>query len=184
MEGMKKCKKCTSTKVLSAFANSSCRKDGKQPYCKTCHYAMRSAWGKKHYAYLKTKGATYYQRNKERIQAQQSAREKADTSKLRYWYGWRAWDKRNGFRDTLTKEQYKYIISRPCLYCGTNDRIGLDRIDNSLGHSSGNVLPACDWCNTARSDHFTVEEMQIIGKAIADVRKRREREEQLAVLYR
>ena len=61
-----------------------------------------------------------------------------------------------------------------CVYCGNNDYVGVDRIDNSLGHIVGNMLPACKYCNVGRADNFTMEEFGIfIGPAIREVLKRR-----------
>jgi hypothetical protein len=58
------------------------------------------------------------------------------------------------------------IISMPCSYCGSTENIGCDRINNNLGHTIENVIPACHICNTARNNHFSVNEMKEIGKVI------------------
>jgi hypothetical protein len=66
------------------------------------------------------------------------------------------------------------IMNKPCHYCGdTEDPIGADRIDNSIGHLKTNCLPACGTCNRARGDRLTVQEMQIVGKAIRLVKELR-----------
>lgn len=54
-----------------------------------------------------------------------------------------------------------------CRYCATTETLGLDRIDNSLGHTEENTLLACKRCNVMRSDKFTVEQMEKIGRTIA-----------------
>jgi hypothetical protein len=61
------------------------------------------------------------------------------------------------------------IISKPCIYCGTNDFIGCDRIDNNKGHTIDNVVPCCFVCNAARNNNFTHQEMLIIGKTIKQI---------------
>lgn len=74
----------------------------------------------------------------------------------------------------LTLDEIRAEIEKPCTYCGTRTAPrGLDRIDNQLPHTRGNVLPACVACNLARGNRFSVEEMKIIGKAIAEVRAAR-----------
>jgi hypothetical protein len=45
------------------------------------------------------------------------------------------------------------LISEGCAYCwGTELRMTLDRIDNSVGHTRTNVVPACERCNFMRRD--------------------------------
>lgn len=70
----------------------------------------------------------------------------------------------------LTTAEVLELISQPCYHCGTTEEnIGLDRIDNRLGHDRGNVVPSCAPCNFARGDRFTFEEMKIIGAVIRKV---------------
>lgn len=74
----------------------------------------------------------------------------------------------------LTAEEILVFIVQPCVYCGTTtDNRGLDRIDNSLPHIKGNVQTACTGCNIMRGDRFTVEEMKLIGKTVAEIHKTR-----------
>lgn len=50
----------------------------------------------------------------------------------------------------LTLEQYSAFISLPCHYCGKSlneTSCGLDRLDNRLGYTLGNVVPCCKDCN-------------------------------------
>jgi hypothetical protein len=60
-------------------------------------------------------------------------------------------DKKKGFVCDLTLDVVKEMISRECAYCGdTEIRMSLDRIDNTIGHTVRNVVPACLRCNFAR----------------------------------
>lgn len=74
----------------------------------------------------------------------------------------------------LQKTEFKAIIEKPCLYCGAlpekemktrgvrrgkrkqyNGSFlfnGLDRVDNDLGYTSGNVVSCCEICNKAKRD--------------------------------
>jgi len=57
-------------------------------------------------------------------------------------------DKKRGLENDLTKEFIVTLIAPGCFYCGATDiKIGLDRIDNSLGHLMSNVKAACTRCN-------------------------------------
>jgi len=85
-------------------------------------------------------------------------------------------DKERGFV-TCSKSEFYSIISAPCLYCGFLGPNGPDRIDNSRGYELGNIVSCCDFCNVARSDHFSVEEMKLeIGPAIKRIRELRNKE--------
>ena len=80
-------------------------------------------------------------------------------------------DKKKGFNFDLTLEFMRDEVRKECVYCGCDERVGLDRVDNSLGHVIGNVVPCCYECNCARMNNFTHAEMFIIGTAIKEVRR-------------
>lgn len=65
------------------------------------------------------------------------------------------------------------IVTKSCIYCGSTDRIGCDRADNSKGHTIDNVQPCCFECNTIRSNFFTVAEMKVLGETIKQIRIQR-----------
>ena len=53
----------------------------------------------------------------------------------------------------LTLEEFSEIVSKPCYYCKKYDEtevLGIDRIDSFKGYVTGNVLPACELCNTMK----------------------------------
>lgn len=68
--------------------------------------------------------------------------------------GYRNDDKRRGRHCDLTKDFIEGQLVRGCVYCGELDirLLGLDRIDNALGHLKANVVPACERCNYIRRD--------------------------------
>lgn len=82
-------------------------------------------------------------------------------------------DKKRGLTSDINFEWMYKFCKQPCFYCGDTERIGLDRIDNTKGHTKDNVVPCCYACNCARNDNFTHEEMKIIGKAIREVKCKR-----------
>lgn len=55
----------------------------------------------------------------------------------------------------LTDQEAKRMLVFPCNYCGHLDlkvRLnGIDRIDNSKGYITGNVVPCCKYCNYAKN---------------------------------
>lgn len=87
-----------------------------------------------------------------------------------------------GYECSLTKEQIKEIIARPCHYCAelprqirTNSRCrgsltynGIDRIDNQIGYVTGNIRPCCKQCNYAKRDLPEAEFIRWIRKIHAN----------------
>jgi phosphopantetheine adenylyltransferase len=74
---------------------------------------------------------------------------------------------------TLTFEQFKELIFKPCVYCGA-EKInqtkyqrgegtlhwnGVDRVDSSKGYTIDNVVPCCKICNRAKGTK-SVEEFR------------------------
>ena len=120
----------------------------------------------------------YYQRNKERIQAENRLRDKArwarDPSGYRAasrrrtrawalrkpldakWYSYRNHANERGFAFPITKEEFASIAMQPCAWCGTHaDESlrgfhGIDRVDNSRGYEVSNCVSCCKWCNRAK----------------------------------
>lgn len=59
---------------------------------------------------------------------------------------------------SLTLEDFEKIVSKPCAYCGENEkRIGIDRIDNTKGYTIENSNPCCTICNMMKKT-MTVSE--------------------------
>lgn len=84
---------------------------------------------------------------------------------------------RRGIRWSLSASEYYSITDDVvCIYC--NDYLPafgsrLDRVDNSVGYIAGNVVPCCSRCNTIKSNHFTYEEMMLLGVTIKEIYKNR-----------
>lgn len=73
------------------------------------------------------------------------------------------------------------IISKPCIYCGDTNNVGCDRIDNNKGHLKENVVPCCVDCNVARSNHFSFEEMKILGQTIKQIKEARKAKDDIYI---
>jgi hypothetical protein len=69
------------------------------------------------------------------------------------WEDSRRSDKKKGLENDLTKEFIAEQIDKGCSYCGETElRMTLDRVDNGLGHTMDNVVPACIRCNYVRGN--------------------------------
>jgi hypothetical protein len=102
-------------------------------------------------------GLSEYARNvhlasKKRTQVSDEEASKA-AKRISYYTKWS--DGRKGFTNDLTVEFIERAIRMVCSYCGVppgKEKMTLDRMDNSRGHSIDNVLPACYRCNVSRGD--------------------------------
>jgi len=80
-------------------------------------------------------------------------------------------DNKKGLYNDISFEDALLILkNNTCVYCGDSNRVGLDRIDNNLGHTKDNVVPCCYECNTMRSNMFSHEEMFLIGKTVRKIK--------------
>ncbi len=60
-------------------------------------------------------------------------------------------DRKRGLSNNLDYDFLDERLKQPCQYCGgTYVRMTLDRIDNAIGHTKENVVPACYRCNLIR----------------------------------
>lgn len=77
-----------------------------------------------------------------------------------------------GFEFDLALEQFTAFWRKPCHYChGTVERIGLDRVDNSIGYVLSNLVSCCHPCNHMKrnwSREFFVEQCRRVVR-IADL---------------
>ena len=77
--------------------------------------------------------------------------------------------KAKGLSWTLALEQFVQLSSQLCHYCKqptTSTGVALDRIDNDKGYSIDNVLPCCTRCNLTRGNRWTVQQMEVMIKAV------------------
>ena len=102
---------------------------------------------------------------------------KKERSIVRRVQAYRLKDKQKGLKNDLELNWVREFVKQPCIYCGDTEDIGLDRIDNSKGHTKDNVVPCCYTCNTSRSKNFTHEEMKILGKTIRIIKENRKAKE-------
>lgn len=78
-----------------------------------------------------------------------------------------------GYAFELSKEQFREIITQPCIYCGetltqektkrdangTFKYTGIDRYDNTKGYTLDNAVPCCCKCNRIKTN-MSIEEFE------------------------
>lgn len=85
---------------------------------------------------------------------------------------YRSFDKKRGLENDLTVEYIEDAFKQPCSYCGA-PATGLDRLDNTVGHTMSNCVPSCYDCNIIKSDIFSYDEMKVLGLYIKMIKKSR-----------
>lgn len=75
------------------------------------------------------------------------------------------------------------VQDRCCFYCKRHEddvvkekdiiqvmahRLTIDRCDNNVGYSTGNIVLCCSRCNTVKGNYFTKQEMLLIGNIIRE----------------
>lgn len=89
--------------------------------------------------------------------------------------GYRGGAVRRGYSFDLSYEDFVGLITSPCHYCGdpaSNSHEGypyngVDRVDNALGYSKANAVPACALCNYSKRDR-SVDEFVAWAKRVAE----------------
>lgn len=60
----------------------------------------------------------------------------------------------HGYDFDLTNEEFRELVESDCYYCGCKrGKIlnGIDRLDNSIGYTKENTVPACKMCNNMKN---------------------------------
>lgn len=78
------------------------------------------------------------------------SRKNVPTQRLRF-YEWSS--KKRGLEFNISLGQFESLTSGACFYCGgVEERLGLDRVDSSIGYIIDNVVGCCRRCNVAKND--------------------------------
>ena len=55
--------------------------------------------------------------------------------------------KKRGLDFKITLDEFISLINESCIYCGSKESIGVDRVDNQIGYLIENCSPCCTMCN-------------------------------------
>lgn len=84
---------------------------------------------------------------------------------------YRSIDNRRFGGGTLAWTDAEILMESPCTYCKVDVSNGLDRRNNSKGHSSGNVVPCCFVCNTILGD-IPEEAKDLLAPGLQEAREK------------
>lgn len=123
----------------------------------------------KHKEKLSSKNKEYREQNKEQLieclkqyrkehkeELSEKAKNKRNTQEgraLNLINSYRTFDKNRGYETELPLNWIiERIFNSTCVYCGESDwhKLGCDRIDNTKGHTTDNVVCSCLSCNAKR----------------------------------
>lgn len=152
------CKKCGVVKPIDYFsANKQCRY-GREHRCKECAAKAHKAYVKNHKRELTEYGKRRYQKQRARRVA-----EMWENRELYKMKGYISSDKKKGLDSDIDLEWCVNEMNKPCVYCGHVDKgcNGLDRIDNSVGHTKDNCVSCCSLCNMTRGDRWSHEDFML-----------------------
>lgn len=185
----KPCKKCGQVKNFSEFHRNTNIADGHKNSCKSCESLIYKQYRlakprvltesqkqkdkerrKKHSQTPKFKAAraNWYQNNKDRVREQtRSYRSSKPGLNAFYVRRYRARQKGNGVFAISHKEIEKLRLGS-CFYCGNSkSKMTLDHvipINRGGRHSIGNLVSACQSCNSSKADRFITEWKKAKGR--------------------
>jgi hypothetical protein len=86
----------------------------------------------------------------------------------------------------LTYDDYLTFVDKNCHYCDrilpwqafgeNNPGFWLDRKDNNLGHTKGNLVVCCGVCNMTKRHEFSYQEFLLLAPTLKIIRQQRDRE--------
>ena len=103
----------------------------------------------------------FHRRSAEQIQAERVATIAADRAERKHKQTYAVRREHVGYRFSMFKAQaarrgkavelrqldFAKLLRRPCLYCGSTHRIGIDRVRNDGHYTRENSVPCCASCN-------------------------------------
>lgn len=151
------CKTCNNEKPIEEYYRQQGGAHGVKAHCKECYVKTRTRnisestreknrirqrqYYKANAELLKNKQREYYENNTDK------AKEYRKRPHVRYKKYMRGAEER-GLSFSLTEQEFMSFWQKECHYCGTTpETIGIDRIRNEEGYSTGNVVACCKDCN-------------------------------------
>lgn len=161
------CSCCKNKKPVDAFGKDASREDGLNRRCKTCSIKNTEKW--------KTENPESYKTAYKKSSRAVKTRYKQSLNRA----------KESGKHWDIKFEDYEKLIKKNmCEYCGgelNETRVGLDRVDSSIGYTLDNVVPCCGRCNLIKgADLIKSKEMRPVLTLIKSLRSQKTYEQKEA----
>jgi len=160
VRAMRQCSKCKKTKPLGEFAKQASCNGGYRRECQQCRNAQSHEWYLKNKDRRKKTVQLWRLANQDKVTKGVSAWTKANPDKKsNHYHSRKAKLKQNGVY-RITEKELKRLYSLPCFYCGANDKKTQDHvvpIHRGGNHSIGNLITACQSCNSSKQDKTITE---------------------------
>ena len=146
----KRCPRCGETQPLNNFGNSKQTKSGKNGWCLTCCREVSKAYRlTPNGVFNQLKGRNnFYKRHMFSISNEEFVNWYEDQPKVCHYCG-------------VPEEHMEYVMS----YYGSRWlRFTVDCKDNDAGYINGNLVLACDKCNSVKSNILTYDDMLYVGE--------------------
>lgn len=72
-----------------------------------------------------------------------------------YYSSYRGGAVRRGYSFELEHNDFIRILKGNCVYCGSENAMGIDRVDNTIGYTLSNSVSCCAHCNRMKWAHST-----------------------------
>jgi 5-methylcytosine-specific restriction endonuclease McrA len=160
---MKTCTKCSKEKELVEFYKKPLSKDGFHSICIDCIKISQAIYYKKWYQENKqskrSSNAAWFSDNPSKLNEYQKKYFQSHQDKWRLKGHRRRALKLGGGVYSITIEEVKSMMKRPCFYCGEESKHIDHIVPLSRGgrHSIGNLIQACASCNLSKSNKFIIE---------------------------
>lgn len=175
MQDSKACSVCKQVLSLDNFSNKNNTKTGKASACKPCTSKQKAASYLRNIEHNKKYRKDYYQKNSKLVKAR-AAKWAKDNPKRQYARS-RKWllskpglaNNYSHRRRAKVRNLESFVISQkfltrlyqsPCVYCGSTQMITQDHVipvDKGGRHSEGNLVPACQSCNSSKANLLLME---------------------------
>jgi hypothetical protein len=73
----------------------------------------------------------------------------------------------------LSRKDFVGLDDMLCFYCNRHsEKMGFDRVDNSAGYETWNIVPACKECNLTKN-HISLEQIELFYNGIMKWKRER-----------